>query len=1335
MLKHRWLLGVIGLAMAATLASVSCAQRAPDRPKAVSSDVLADSDNLLVTALSQDCESVRMALGAALDDGQACRAYAGYLRSWTVEDRRDEAEELLKWGARTFEKLYAIDHGILSVRFARDSRDEPKLQDQVKFWRNELALAAKDVSQYAEKAASLKAALAKQLKDTAGKQSIAAERIKGIPWAQPQREAFRKAGAQTGVRLPLDPDPASPAFWWNQNLSVAPGYVVTKHAFAGETFFSPEKMIGAWGNNCTAEGQYDWTSLNNTVRLVHDRGGKFLLELPTLHKQLTDEEVAAQQKEMAKQSGWIWTIYAPPLPKHLTQDQGAALLARGEDGKPQIFGGVQLFNPATATAYGQYLSAMAADLKQQGLYDTIIAVHLEMGDSCELDDAVDYSDLTKQRWQAFMAQQYGDIAALNSAAGTSYRSFQDLVVPFRGIDPKAAKDWQEFRQGPWRKFVAKKYNNVAAMNKAVGTSYQSFDDLTLAADGSADPKLAKELAQFAAAKPNGNEWGNFLTSKYRKEGDGNAATMEAIRAALGDDFQEAYGWRLPIDYPPIIKIDYLHFRRAWVKEYLDVKRKLVAAAFPDKLIIAEMRQFGDHDGIAGKSEMKWGGFIDDDIAQFSNVGPDNANKPFMVRSVGPVGFGTRPSDSIESLFRDYLWINFRDPGNLLRYFYDWVAHGYLDDQLGWHGITNHWLTDRLIYQLGPSVANTAPQPQRIGLVLPRATFDLFNGSIYYEYLGWDWLLGGSKLTYTRIDEHFIREGKLKASGLQTLILPDARAMDDKVAAEIKQWVADGGLLIASTMPGKLDAYGRPRKASPLADVLGVTPDGTVSEAVKGTPLGITIPRGIFSGKNAQSTDRRPPFEALKPTTAKVLASYEGGKAAITLNTHGQGRAVVIGYPFGRECVEADRTSIGFYRTYTAFVREPQLVERTAWLRDFIVKDLGYKPEYGVDYAEVGRQKGKEAYSLGLSVVKGFSQTPGDWFYVRTFGDPRPGHEIQIDKEVPDMALRFFPRQREGVATKYLGISTREVHYIAPRGAMHMYLSPHTYKVRINNPKIQAIWDVVRDVPVGFERDSNGVSFMVSLPSGHLMMLAISETPKVELFAPDAFPGRAKDEVVARCKELAGGTEPAAVSFLNAEDIRPWLEGLAKPVAERSPGRGNAAQAPAAAPAPTKQTVVISYGEEYNKAAAEKLAGFLRDKFALETQIIQQATQAEHDESGEQKIPDFNKPLVFIGDEWTNNDLALHGSYWNWGNFYGPHLPFTSNYVWPGKGRAVIALSRKYSLIDAGGRQVGGGKFNVNSVSIRPVEDRFQTVRRKLHIAANGDDAVKGVDALIAMLSQ
>jgi hypothetical protein len=75
------------------------------------------------------------------------------------------------------------------------------------------------------------------------------------------------------VRLPLDPFPGSPAEWWNRNLSLAPGYLVTKHALAGDTFFSAEKMIGAWGANCTVKGRYDWDKLNGTMNLSRLRRG------------------------------------------------------------------------------------------------------------------------------------------------------------------------------------------------------------------------------------------------------------------------------------------------------------------------------------------------------------------------------------------------------------------------------------------------------------------------------------------------------------------------------------------------------------------------------------------------------------------------------------------------------------------------------------------------------------------------------------------------------------------------------------------------------------------------------------------------------------------------------------------------------------------------------------------------------------------------------------------------------------------------------------------------------------------------------------------------------
>jgi len=1317
--------------LSTVLISVICLLVAASRSSGQDiADVLPEYHNQEVTALVQDSESLRLALGAAWDDALACRALSGYLRPWTKDDSQEPSEAILRHGAALYERVKCVDDGINSVRLLRDARnpqDEPQLLADLKFWRNELALAAKEASTYADETRALKDRLETQLRALARERGIAARRIEPMPWPDAQREAWRKAGPLTGVRLPLEPFPGSYPEWWNHHLSLGPGYLVTKLHSAGDVFFTSESPLGAWGYNCPAKGQYDWTNFDRIVRMVRDRGGKLLLELPTLLESCTEEKIAEARQNTLRASQWLLTPhgYNPSLPKDLSQDRRASLLARDDDSTLRPQGGVQLFDQDTAKAYGKYLRALAEHLKSQDLYETVAALHLEMGDSAELPENIDYSDLTRARWQKFLKERYDKVVLLNRAAGTKFQSFKAVQIPFRAVPQQTAADWDEFLLSRWRKHLASRYRNIAEFNKAAGTDYKAFDEIRLDGGKAVAQGLAADWKEFQQSKPPGNDWLNFLLARYKPEKPSSpdaqfvrAQTLRVIREKFGDDFQDGYQSRLPKDYQPVLKTDYLHFRRAWVREYLALKRRLVEAAFPDKLVIAEMWQVGDHDGVQGKGERKWGGFLADDYAQFSGTGANNATQPFMLRSVGPPGFGTRPSDSLESLFRDYLWLNFRDPGNLTRYFYHWVAHGYLDYQLGWHSVTNHWLTNRLLYQLGPTVANTAPRPQRLGLLLPRATLDLLDGASYYPYMGWDWALHAAKLPYTRVDEHIVAEGGLPGLGLEVLILPEVRAMETKVAAEIEKWVAAGGLLVASNIPGQLDPYGRPRADSALSKVLGARPDGLVSEAIAGTPLSVTIPHGHYSGRWAESTLRHPEFEALAPTDApaKVLARYTGGKPAIVLNPHGKGRAVTLGYPFGQELVECERTSIGFQRTYVWFVREPQLVARVAWLRKFLVNDLGFRPDYEVEFAEVGRFQGNEAVAPDLHTPKGLSDDPAHPYYARTVGDPRPGHEIEVERESPDFAIRFFPRRREGLATEYLGISTREVHYLGPRATVNMFLMRHTYHCRINNPKIAALWDVGRDVPVGFQSDALGVSFTVQVPSGHVMMLAVSETPAVELFAPAAFPGRTKEQALARCKELSGGTPPPQVAMLTpASEMREWAAELAAPPAAAG------SKQPVA-----KQPVVISYGQAANKAVAERLAAALKERFNLEVEVAEQCLPVP--EKLDTPLKGFEKAAVLIGDEWTNNDMAMHGAYW--GLAYGAHLPFTATYAWPGPGRAVVALSRKYALIDEKGSQPFAWN---NSYALRPVEPRFPLVRRKLHIAANGRDAENAVDAILAAL--
>jgi hypothetical protein len=156
--------------------------------------------------------------------------------------------------------------------------------------------------------------------------------------------------------------------------------------------------------------------------------------------------------------------YAPALPRHLAGDVAASLAARAEDGALRPHGGVQLFDATTAAQYGAYLKAMAANLKSSGLYDAVAAIHLEMGDAAELPETVDYSGHTLKRWHAFVAARYKNVAALNLAAGTKYGAFEDLPIPFRMLQPRAAKDLEGFlakpqakNAGMWGRFLTAKY--------------------------------------------------------------------------------------------------------------------------------------------------------------------------------------------------------------------------------------------------------------------------------------------------------------------------------------------------------------------------------------------------------------------------------------------------------------------------------------------------------------------------------------------------------------------------------------------------------------------------------------------------------------------------------------------------------------------------------------------------------------------------------------------------------------------------------------------------------------------------------------------------------------
>ena len=192
------------------------------------------------------------------------------------------------------------------------------------------------------------------------------------------------------------------------------------------------------------------------------------------------------------------------------------------------------------------------------------------------------------------------------------------------------------------------------------------------------------------------------------------------------------------------------------------------------------------------------------------------------------------------------------------------------------------------------------------------------------------------LTYAGRPVESLPEFRIKPNDLkqfETLVLPEVEVLSDERAETIRQWVKQGGTLLASYRCGLLDENFRPRANFPLADVFGadfvseetkyaLNAEGKVKEGVTATYLessGHPLARLL-----AVSTVGLPgPFVNLKLTTAKEVMHYrlpfmvedlphhkwfnwgppppgpDVGGPAVAYNKFGQGQAVLIGAPVFR----------------------------------------------------------------------------------------------------------------------------------------------------------------------------------------------------------------------------------------------------------------------------------------------------------------------------------------------------------------------------------------------------------------------------------------------------
>ncbi len=162
-----------------------------------------------------------------------------------------------------------------------------------------------------------------------------------------------------------------------------------------------------------------------------------------------------------------------------------------------------------------------------------------------------------------------------------------------------------------------------------------------------------------------------------------------------------------------------------------------------------------------------------------------------------------------------------------------------------------------------------------GVIVPEVVYD--STSVTHRRFnanrdGWVKMLRDAGLQFDFIAYGDVEKGNLIAQGYRTFILPMSIALSDKETAAIREFVRQGGTVIADALPGVMDEHCAFREPRSLADVFGIAPLKYNREAVvamKGEP-------------------------DLKLAGAKALRTEEGQPLLIE-NRFGQGRAYLLNY--------------------------------------------------------------------------------------------------------------------------------------------------------------------------------------------------------------------------------------------------------------------------------------------------------------------------------------------------------------------------------------------------------------------------------------------------------
>ncbi|MFX1283541.1 MAG: beta-galactosidase [Promethearchaeota archaeon] len=219
-----------------------------------------------------------------------------------------------------------------------------------------------------------------------------------------------------------------------------------------------------------------------------------------------------------------------------------------------------------------------------------------------------------------------------------------------------------------------------------------------------------------------------------------------------------------------------------------------------------------------------------------------------------------------------------------------------------------------------------------------------------------------------------------------IFMPFSIMMTSEIAEGVKEFVHQGGKLVAEVRPGWSDEKGQSAKVIPgfgLHEVFGCK-ERWIRERKK-TKLLLESEQEIsFSEKmNISGTVYEETFEKLTDT-AKILASFEDGSPAMIINSYGKGNALLVGSLISR-AYEKDRNEENgkFLKNLFKWAGiEPLIYIDESKVEGRILEGPGYKILFGFNH---GNKSAEISFNLRVPkreyrVLDFFDQTEVKWSY-------------------------------------------------------------------------------------------------------------------------------------------------------------------------------------------------------------------------------------------------------------------------------------------------------------------------------------------------------------------